>query len=887
MFMMSALPHRHMSIFDSCVYALKMILECLADIIDTKRQSATRNGVVDSIVENKSSNDEPPEVELKELSPHLEYAFLGDNNKWPVIIAKDLSVHEKTTLIKVLKSEKQTIAWKLTDIKGIDPEFCSHKILLEEDYKPKVQSQRRVNPKIHDVIKKEVEKLLDAGLIYPISDSPWVIPVHCAPKKRGMTVVTNDENELVPTRLVTGWRVCIDYQKLNEATRKDHFPLQFMDQMLKRLVENEYYCFLDGFSGYFQIPIDPKYQEKTTFTCPYGMFAYKCMPFGLCNAPGTFQRYMMEIFHDMIERTMKPFELMCDASEFAVGAVLEQQIEKHFRPIHYASKTMTEAESNYTTTEKEMLAVVYAFEKFRSYLIMNKSIVYTDHSALKYLFAKKDAKARLLRCILLLQEFDFKVVDTKGAENYAADHLSRLKNPYENVFDPKKINEFFPLKTISKLAHHDQGTPWFADFTNYHAGKFIIKGMTTQQKNKFFKDVRHYFWDDPYLFKTCADQVIRRCVAGQKAVDILTACHSRPTGGHYGANYTAKRVFDTGFYWPTIYKDAFELVKNCDSCQRQGKISQRDEMPQNAIQECEIFDVWGIDFMGPFPNSKGNKYILVAVDYLSKWVEVKVLPTNDARLVVKFLKSLFSRFGTPKAIISDRGTHFCNDPFAKIMSKYGVTHRLSTAYHPQTSGQVEVTNRGLKRILERTVGENRASWTDKLDDALWAFRTAFKTPIGCTPYGLVYGKSCHLPLELEHKAYWALKHANFDLKTARDHRKLQLNELHELPDQAYENSLIYKERTKKLHDAKIKNRIFNVGDQVLLFNSRLKIFSRKLKTRWSDPFTITEIYPYGIAKLAHADGSNFKVNCHRLKHYYGGDVPPMVIPDLQTFPKDQ
>nr|GEY44475.1 reverse transcriptase domain-containing protein [Tanacetum cinerariifolium] len=597
--------------------------------------------VIEPKENDKSSNDEPPEVELKDLPPHLEYAFLGDNNKWP----------------------------------GIDPEFCSHKILLEEDYTSKVQSQRKVNPKIHDVIKKEVEKLLDARLIYPISDSPWVSPIHCVPKKRGMTVVTNDENELVPTRLVTGWRVCIDYRKLNEATRKDHFPLPFMDQMLERLAGNEFYCFLDGFVGYFQIPIDPKDQEKTTFTFPYGTFAYKRMPFGLCNATGTFQRCMM-----------------------------------------------------------------------------------------------KDAKARLLRWILLLQEFDFKVVDTKGAENYAADHLSHLENPYENIFDPKEINEFFPLETIR-----------------------------------------------------------------QEAVDILTACHSGPTEGHYGANYTAKK---------------------------------------------------GIDFMRPFPNSKGNKYIIVAVDYLTKWVEAKALPINDARVVVKILKSLFTRFGTPKAIISDRGTHFCNDQFAKVMSKYGVTHRLSTAYHPQTSGQVEVTNRGLKRILERTVGENRTLWTNKLDDALWAFRTAFKTLIGCTPYRLVYGKSCHLPLELEHKAFWALKHANFDLKTTGDHRKLQLNELHELRDQAYENSLIYKERTKKLHDSKIKNRIFNVGDQVLLFNSRLKIFSGKLKTRWSGPFTITEVYPYGTAKLSHADGSNFKVNCHRLKHYYGGDVPPMEIPDFQTFPKD-
>nr|GFA83004.1 reverse transcriptase domain-containing protein [Tanacetum cinerariifolium] len=272
---------------------------------------------------------------------------------------------------------------------------------------------------------------------------------------------------------------------------------------------------------------------------------------------------------------------------------------------------MNQAEANYVTIKKEMLAVVYAFEKFHSYLIMNKSI-----------------------------EFDFKVIDTHGAENYAADHLSRLENPYENTFDPKKINGTFPLESLHKVAHKDLSTPWFADLVNYHAGNFIIKGMTSQQKQKFFKDARHYFWDDPYLFRTWVDQIIRRCVAGKEVIDILNACHSGPTGGHYEANYTAKKVFDSGFYWPTIYKDAFELIKRCDSWQRQG----------------------------PFPSSKGNKYILVAVDYLSKWVEAKALLTNDARVVVKFLKYLFSRFGTPKAIISDRGIHFCNDQFSRVMA---------------------------------------------------------------------------------------------------------------------------------------------------------------------------------------------------------------------------
>nr|GEU82072.1 reverse transcriptase domain-containing protein [Tanacetum cinerariifolium] len=268
-------------------------------------------------------------------------------------------------------------------------------------------------------------------------------------------------------------------------------------------------------------------------------------------------------------------------------------------------------------------------------------------------------------------------------------------------------------------------------------------------------------------------------------------------------------------------------------------------------------------------------------------LEAKALPTNDARVVVKFLKSLFARFGTPRAIISYRGTHFYKDQFVKFKLKYGVTHRLSTVYHPQTSRQVEVSNHGLKRILERTIGENQAFWFDKLDDALWAFRTTFKTPIGCTPYKLVYEKPCHLPIKLKHKAYWALKHCNFDLKTANDHGKVQLNVLNELRDQAYENYLIYKEKTKKIHDSKIKDRVFKVGDRVLLFSSRLKILSGKLKTRWTRPFTVAQVLPYGTIELSQADGPNFKVNGHRLKHYFGGDIPQLVVPDLQTFPMDQ
>ncbi|GJV48992.1 reverse transcriptase domain-containing protein [Tanacetum coccineum] len=471
----------------------------------------------------KSSIDDPPELELKDLPSLLEYAFLEGTDKLPVIISKELKDEEKAALLKVLKSHKRAIAWKISDIKGIDPSFCTHKILMEDNFKPAVQHQRRVNPKIHEVIKKEVIKLLDVGLIYPISDSPWVSPVHCVPKKGGMTVVENEDNELIPTRLVIGWRVCIDYRKLNDATHKDHFPLPFMDQMLKKFAGNEYYCFLDGFSKHFQIPIDPKDQDKTTFTCPYGTIEFDKAKVDVITklphpttvkgpmthllekeTPFVFSKECIDAFNILKKKLTEapilvaldwdlPFEIMCDASDYAVGAVLGKRKTKHFQPIHYASKTMTDAQAHYTTTEKELLAVVYAFEKFWPYLVLSKTIVYTDHSALKYLLAKQDAKLRLLRWILLLQEFDVIIRDKKGAENLAADHLSRLENPHQSDLEKKEITETFPLETLGMVTFRgDSSTPWIAsDFEDSRARGFVHRPLDLQSFTCLYMGIRY------------------------------------------------------------------------------------------------------------------------------------------------------------------------------------------------------------------------------------------------------------------------------------------------------------------------------------------------------------------------------------------------------------
>ncbi|GKB02788.1 reverse transcriptase domain-containing protein [Tanacetum coccineum] len=530
------------------------------------------------------SRDELPELELKDLPPHLEYALLEGTDKLPLIIAKDLKHEDKTALLKVLRSHKRAIAWKISDIKGIDPKFCTHKILMEDNVKPTVQHQRRVNLKIHEI--EETMEVTSWNDFLGLQD----LSLHASPLDKMLQTSdedTNLVNSLGECHFMVKEGIVLGHKISKYGIEVDKAKVDVIAKLPHLTSVKGIRSFL-GHAGFYRRFIQDFFKIARSMT----HLLEKDTPF-------FFSKECIKAFNDLKKkghpkqtilvapRLGPNVEIMCDDSDM------------------------------------------------RPYLVLSKTIVYTDHSALKYLLAKQDAKPRLLRWILLLQEFDVIIRDKKGAENLAADHLSRLENPHQSELEKKEITETFPLETLGMVTFRgDASTPWFADFANYHAGNFVVKGMSSQQKKKFFKDVKHYFWDDPYLFKVCADQVIRRCVFGQEAHDILMACHDGPTGGNHDANYTAKKVFELGIYWPTIYRDAHDLLTLCDTCQLQGKISQRDEMPQNAIQVCEIFDVWCIDFMGPFPSSRGNKYILVAVDYLSKWVEAKVLPTNEPELFV-------------------------------------------------------------------------------------------------------------------------------------------------------------------------------------------------------------------------------------------------------------
>nr|ABI34335.1 Integrase core domain containing protein [Solanum demissum] len=675
----------------------------------------------------RPSVEEAPKLELKALPSHLRYVFLGRDGTLPVIIVVDLNVTQVEALVSVLKRFKQAIGW--------------------DNYGSKCKTLA-----CSDATRDWMESL--HGLL----------EIKCLDRKRPFSYAIH-RSDVRPTC----WTFAFKWMPFGLCNAPVTFQ-RCMMSIFSDIVEDTIEVLMDDFSVVgesFDRSLDHLAEvlkrseecnlvlnwEKCHFIVKEGIVLgfyrrfikdFSKIAHPLCKLPGKECRFVFDdatlrAFAELKEKLAsvpiiispdwgQPFKVICDASGVALGVVLGQ------------SKALNVAQKNYTVTEHELLTVVLAFEKFRSYILGTKVIVHTYHSALGYLMAKKYTKPRLIRLVLLLQGFDFVVKDRKGTKNQVADHLSRLEeDAMLKLGDRVEINDAF-LDDHILAASHDL-IPWFADFANYLASDLVPLDLSFHQRKKFMHN---------------------------------------------------------------------------------------------------LFDVWGTDFMGPFVSSHGMKYILVAVDYVSKLVEAIALSNNKVKSVTGFLKkNIFSRFGTPRAIISDGGSHFCNKLFKALLDKYGVLYNVATPYHPQSSGQVKVSNREIK-----------TDWSRKLDDALWAYRTAFKTPIGMSPYQLVYGKSCHL------------------LGAASNHRVSDMNALDEFRLRAYESSTLYKEKMKKYHDQKIKKCEFVVGDLRLLFNSRdekqnlQKIFVAEVygPHRWS----VVLIVWVGVERLAKGLKSSLSSHNHPL-----------------------
>ncbi|KAL3687533.1 hypothetical protein R1sor_013842 [Riccia sorocarpa] len=845
-------------------------------------------------------------------------------------------------------------------MKGIPPTLGEHRIDLNEGATPIRQRQYRINPKYSILVRDEIDKYLKAGIIFPVLSSEWVSPIVIVPKKKTGKI-----------------RVCQDFRKLNAATKKDHHPLPFIDSILDHVAGHQRYSFLDGFSGYNQVSIREKDRDKTTFTTDWGTYAYNKMPFGLCNAPATFQRLMTNIFRDYLrdfleifiddfcvfgriedhlfylrltsekcranglslhpekcffgvpegillghrisERGIEvdqdkiqvilalevptnlrelrgflgmvgyyrryqdkyaikaspltsllkknvdyvwtdkhqetfdlmkkdmvslpilrppkwgdPFHVYVDASAFAIGAVLSQKDDKAKDfPIHFISRQLNDAEKKYTTTERECLGMVYACKKFRHYLLGYEFFFYVDHFALQHLVKKADLSGKVARWILLLQEFNYKVITRSGKSHTNADYLSRLyTEENEEIIEDK-----FPDEELFQLSSTKNSK--YADIYRYLTTLECLEGMDAEARAVFIHKAGPFELRQGILFKLGPDEILRLCLEDFETRRVIESLHTEAAGGHYALKNTVKKIMDAGYWWPTMFKDSYEYIKACDPCQRMGKPTATTQWPLCPIMPLAPFEKWGIDFVGPIQPAtrvRRNKYILVATDYATKMVEAVASKKNDKKVVAEFLfTNIISRYGCPLELVSDRGKHFLNDLIEELTEYFQMKHRKTTPYNPKANGLTEK-----KKVTTRQ-----------------------------TPYFLTYGFHPIMPVEFEVPTYRVLVEDRLSEEESQLHRLRDLCQLEEAREEALELTKKIQERRKELHDKRIKKTSLKKGDFALLYDSRHEKFPGKLHMRWMAPYKVAEVFQNGSVQLKDMENNLFatRVNGWRVKKY--------------------
>ena len=947
-------------------------------------------------------------------------------------LGKHLSIPERGEYLTLLTEFADVFAWKPSDLVGIPPELGQHRIELTDDAIPVRQRQYRLNPRYSMMVKEELDKLLEAGFIYPVNNSEWVSPIVIVPKKVGPDGKTKI-------------RVCQDFRKLNAATKKDHFPLPFIDMVLDHVAGQECFSFLDGFSGYNQVSIRKEDQLKTTFTTDWGTYAFNRMPFGLCNAPGTFQRLMMDIFQDFLKHFLevfiddfavfsawndhlsylrrtfercretrlklhpgkcyfgmvsglllghivsrhgiavdlakvivimalvapknlrelrgflgcvgyyrrfienyaqiagpltellkkeaeylwttvrqeafdelkkrlvtapiltapdwtKDFHVTVDASRWCLGAILWQLDDgNRERPIYYASRQMNSAEKNYTTTEREALAMVYACKKLRHYLLGYKVIFHTDHDSLKYLVNKPDLSGRLARWILLLQEFNIEVKFKKGKSNANADFLSRQRGPhcpealeadFPDEFPEEDVVQVIPdlseLRSTSEVAAflvEVDEDPDFKVIKNYLLTRTYPEGLSREEKGVFQHRVAPYCIIRDVLFRIGADEKLRRCLEPKHRKTVIRSLHDGPAGGHFASTTTVERVRTAGYWWPHLNRDVRTFIRNCDPCQRTGNPAFRNHWPLTPIIPLAPFEKWGVDFIGPIQplGSQKRRYIILATDYATKWVEARATRKDDADTSAQFLfDRIMMRFGVPLELVSDRGTHFLNEVISELTDQYKINHRKTTPYNPKANGLTERANGIVCNILTKVVNSHKTDWDRKLISAVHAYNTAYKSTTGKTPYFLVFGQEVLQPVQTEVETFRVMS-AKYADRTEDSYQRLEdIDTLEEHRKDALEQTAAVQELRKQIYDRKLPPEInIRNGDLVLLFDSRYRKFPGKLHTRWLGPYLVSMVYSNGSLQLEDLAGRplDTRTNGSRVKRYYPGEDSASVSED--------